>query len=357
MWGKLNTKQRLLVLGLTVIIITGGFLGGGLAYVSIRMFSYEAFTTATGLEATSTSAQLYRDYFLAARQTFIISTVLITTGFILVGALALILVFKRTMQPLETLSDELDNMDVNHLPNAISLQANNPELMKLVATFNTLLQKINVTLESQKHFVANAAHELKTPLSTILTNLDVLELDADPDKTEYEEVFAITKENIERMSNLVKDMLQLTQLQKQDYERFAFSDMTLLNTELRDEIKQKNLTFEIHGDTELEGSKPLLERAIQNLIANAVRYTERGGKIAITLTDETIRIADTGIGIAAADQEKIFEPFYCVDRSRSRELGGSGLGLSIVRQILIRHDMSITLESDIGQGTTFIITL
>ncbi len=355
MWNNMSLQSRLIVAGTLIFMMAGALLGGGLIYFSFRTFSFDAFTDAADLDASSASALHYRDYFLAARETFVMQSVLLVVFVIVTGALVLWLVFRRTMRPLRELSERLDALEANNLPASIDLEHKNPDVRQFLRSFNTLLRRINATLESQKHFVANAAHELKTPLSSIMTNLDVLEMDEDPSKEDYREVLLITRDNIERMSDLVRNMLELTQLQKRDYEQFSLRDLTVISDEMEAAIKAKNLNVEFRGDTVLEGSRTLIERAIQNLVDNAIRYSSEGGDIQISADENTITISDNGIGIPKDKQEKVFEPFYCVDPSRSRELGGSGLGLSIVHQILTRHGMSIDLDSEEGQGTTFII--
>ncbi len=355
MWNNMSIQRQLILMGTLLLMLVGVLLGGGLIYFSFQTFSFDAFTDASDLEASSASAIHFREYFMAARETFIIQSVLLVLLVIVTGSLILWMIFRRTMRPLRNLSQTLDTLEVNNLPSSIDLEHKNPDVLQLQTSFNTLLRRINATLESQKHFVANAAHELKTPLSSIMTNFDVLEMDDDPSKEDYREVLLITRNNIERMSDLVKHMLELTQLQKRDYEQFSLNELNIISDEMNAAIKAKNLNVNFTGDTILEGSRTLIERAIQNIVDNAIRYSSEGGHIQIIANQNTIQISDNGIGIPDSQQEKVFEPFYCVDSSRSRKLGGSGLGLSIVYQILTRHGLSIDLDSKENHGTTFTI--
>lgn len=357
MWNNLSLKNRLTTLGILTITILSVLLGGGLIYFTVQSFSYDAFMNATNLDEASASASIYQQYLLETRERYIIQSLSFVVLLSILGMIVFWLVLQYTMRPIQELTSKIDDLETSNLPQEIILKNKNRETRKLESSFNNLLNQINATLDSQKHFVSNAAHELKTPLTSILTNIDVLEMDDNPSKEEYREVLSITRDNIERMSNLVKDMLDLTQLQKQNYEQFNLRQLTLINDEMKKDIANKNINFIMIGDTTINGNRALIERAIQNLIGNAIRYSEKGGSIEVKASQNEIEIKDTGIGIPFDQQDKVFEPFYCVNPSRSRKLGGSGLGLSIVHQILTAHGMSIHLKSQENIGTTFTITL
>ncbi|MBP7071935.1 MAG: HAMP domain-containing protein [Clostridia bacterium] len=219
----------------------------------------------------------------------------------------------------------------------------------------------------RKEFVANVSHELRTPLTTIRSYTETL-LDGALDNKEYTLNFLkVINSESERMTRLVKDLLQLSKL---DYDKMEWNmkSLSILNI-LRDCVvkmemaaKQKNqsLSFEAIGELcEINGDKDRIEQVIINIISNAIKYTPENGSIKVTakrLKDSVeIRIADSGIGIPKDDLPRLFERFYRVDKARSRSMGGTGLGLSIAKNIVEAHKGSIRIESEYGKGSEVII--
>lgn len=219
----------------------------------------------------------------------------------------------------------------------------------------------------RKDFVANVSHELRTPLTTIRSYTETL-LDGALDNKEYTlDFLKVINSESERMTRLVKDLLQLSKL---DYDKMEWNmkSLNILNL-LRDCVikmemtaKQKNqsLSFEVLGELcEIKGDKDRIEQVIINIISNAIKYTPENGVIMITakrLEDSIeIRITDSGIGIPKEDLPRLFERFYRVDKARSRAMGGTGLGLSIARNIVEAHKGSIRIESEYGKGSEVII--
>ena len=178
-----------------------------------------------------------------------------------------------------------------------------------------------------------------------------------PSIHDYKEVIAITKDNVERLTALIQDLLHFnaeldsTTLGCIETEKL-FKKIT---EDLSAAISKKNISLHIMGTTKINGDRDLLERAFFNLIQNAVKYNKENGAMHIISDGDTITIADTGIGIPEECLPLIFEPFYCVDKSRSRKLGGSGLGLSITKQIFDKHALALSVSSTLGAGTTFVI--
>jgi two-component system, OmpR family, phosphate regulon sensor histidine kinase PhoR len=221
--------------------------------------------------------------------------------------------------------------------------------------------------EMRRDFIANASHELKTPITIIRGFAEALHDNPDlPLQTRIDITSKIMR-NCKRMTTLIKDLLTLA-----DIENIPTSRLTECNLE---ELTKRccGMLWEVYPDTILQINKSeerdvclvadadLLELAIFNLIENAAKYSNRPAHITITLEEEPekvrIRIADKGIGIPAADQEHIFDRFYTVDKAHSQKMGGSGLGLSIVKTIVEKHFGTISLESELGKGTTFTIEL
>ena len=198
-----------------------------------------------------------------------------------------------------------------------------------------------------------------TAFTISLRNIEVMQMEAEPNTDDYKEVIEITKANVERLTVLIQDLLHFNA--EIDNTNFAnISTDTLFEKILEDLsplLYEKSIGVHIEGKTAIRGDKDLLERAFFNLIQNAVKYNTERGEIRIVSQNDTITIEDTGIGIPEECLSQIFEPFYCVDKSRSRKLGGSGLGLSITKQIFDKHSLKISVSSEVGKGTKFVIKL
>jgi two-component system phosphate regulon sensor histidine kinase PhoR len=222
-------------------------------------------------------------------------------------------------------------------------------------------------LEMGKDFVANASHELKTPITIIKGFAETLHDLPEMSKEMLAEITEKILRNCDRMETLVKNLLTLADLENIPEPKFKECDLITLLEDCKHILHSLNPETEIkimNSDDELllYADPDILELAILNLLNNAVKYSKPPAKITISarnLNEEEVelKISDKGIGIAAEDLEHIFERFYTVDKARSRRLGGAGLGLSIVKTIIDKHDGSISAESQLGKGTTFTIIL
>ena len=190
-----------------------------------------------------------------------------------------------------------------------------------------------------------------------MTNIEVLQLDEEPTTDEYKEVVDAVKTSTQRLIELVKGLLSLNSVfDKTECKPINVRRMIeMITLELQEQIVEKGLCITISGDCQLLGNQSLLERAFFNLIHNAVRYNNENGQINVNLMPDCISIEDSGIGIPEGSFEQIFEPFYCVDNSRSKELGGHGLGLAIAKNIFDKHDIKISVTSELGKGTKIIL--
>lgn len=233
----------------------------------------------------------------------------------------------------------------------------------LLLTFIDITE-IKKTEKMKADFTANVSHELKTPITVLKGYIETLEDELPSDKYP---IIKIMKRHIERLSNLVSDVLLLSRLDaKVPLEKEYFNLKELITNAVEtfnNDIKEKNINFKILVDDDIfyYGDNFLIFQAIINLVSNAVKYTSYNGLIEIksTLQKDIIilTIKDTGPGIPKEYHEKIFQRFFVIDKSRSRQLGGTGLGLSIVKHIIELHNGRIDVESELGKGTTFIITL
>lgn len=280
---------------------------------------------------------------------------------LILGTAAAWLVAGRALQPLEELSGTIEEISGNDLSHRVEIRDRQDEIGRLARSFNLMMDKVSASFERQKRFSASAAHELKTPLATIAVNLDVLALDEAPTPARLEKVLKVIRKNNERMIRLVDDLFRLTSEKDSIMDEEIILEEILAETaeELSRPIQEKHLTVSIGSmpDIRLTGNRVMLSRAVGNLFENAVKYNRDYGTISITARREAgkiiIRLADTGIGIPKEEILRIFEPFYRVDKSRSRAMGGSGLGLPLVKDILEKHGGTISVRSTPGESTVF----
>lgn len=218
----------------------------------------------------------------------------------------------------------------------------------------------------QKQFTADVSHELKTPLSTIKGFSEILSRDMDMNKDERIEFISILNKESKRMETIISDLLVISKMDRLDYElileKVNIADIILESTNsLSFQIKDKNLKLKTDiEDCELLLDKNKIGQAILNLVKNAVNYTDLGEITVVSKIENknyVIKITDTGIGISQQEYEKIFKRFYRVDSARSRDTGGSGLGLSICKNVILKHDGTISVDSVENKGTTFEIKL
>lgn len=281
----------------------------------------------------------------------------------LLGAAAAWFMAGRALKPVRELSKTIEEVNSNNLSLHVDTGGCEDEVGQLGNSFNAMMDKVSSSFERQKRFSANAAHELKTPLSTIQVGLEVIELDEHPSPDQMEWALAITKTNTERMIQLVEDLFTLSSDKECDMNdcidlKSMFSN---ISEELADLIHNKNLTLtiDINETIQIDGNASMLYRAFFNLVENAVKYNKENGTILLTASRACdvvkVCVTDSGIGISSDDLEHIFEPFYRADQSRSRKMGGSGLGLSLVYDIIMRHKAQIFVESQLDKGTTFVL--
>lgn len=245
------------------------------------------------------------------------------------------------------------------------------EIGRLADTFNDMSSKLKSNDEKRRRFFHNASHELKTPLTSAILLTDSIVYDLENGKTPPYEFMLDVKEQLYRLQDLVAELSVIAKLDDdslKEEKRVTLDMHDVVNKVLvtfKPIINQKNLDLRINinqnEDYYIKGNLNQIMRALTNIIENAVKYTEPGGKIVISLDkieqDIVIKIKDTGIGIPREDIDNVFERFYRVDEARSRDKGGSGLGLSIAKEIIEHHNGMITINSNLGEGTMVEITL
>ena len=301
--------------------------------------------------------EIIDEIFIGSRNTFITQSIVSSVIIILAGTILSYFIAGGTLKPLKKLAGRIEEIDESNLSEHIEITQNGDEVARLTKSFNNMLAKLNQAFENKKLFASNAAHELKTPLTTMSAVIDVLYMDENPNTQDCMEVIEEVKDNINQLRILVQDLLtfnyELDDDLCEDIQASILFEKII--SYLSDSINEKNISVSINGDMTVTGEKNLLERAFANIIQNAVKYNKAGGKINVIICDGSILIEDSGIGLPEESIPQIFDPFYCVDKSRSRKLGGVGLGLSIAKQILDKHGMSITVSSAQNKGTIFFI--
>ena len=226
-----------------------------------------------------------------------------------------------------------------------------------------MLDRLNQSFQMQRRFAADAAHELKTPLAAMKTTLQVLQMEEAPSKEEYQEFVQDTQESLERLICTVENLLALASREaRNDDEPVSLKSLTLnVARGLEPKAAVQHITVSVEGEEVVaKGSPALFYRAIYNVIENAIKYNHPGGQVQARVMKSNngqaaITVTDTGIGIPQESMESIFEPFYRADPSRSQKIEGSGLGLSIVRQIMEQYGGSVTVEDSNETGSTIVL--
>ena len=274
-------------------------------------------------------------------------------------------------KPVQQLSAHMKEMSPNTLSDSIEIEGGGEEIQELVKSFNQMTEQLDEAFAMQRRFSASAAHELRTPITVLRTKLDVFKKKK-REQHEYDELITTMETYIDRLSSIITDLLEFAETSElgeaedvsldsviktvvDDLESVAQNNMVNVQIDIQPEVQSEAQTFIVKGNTNL------LYRALYNLVENAIRYNNEEGSVNITLEtrgqEGVIIIADTGVGIAPEQRELVFEPFYRVNKSRSREFGGAGIGLSLVKTILKRHGASITVSENNPQGSVFTIRI
>ena len=300
-------------------------------------------------------------------------SIIATAIIILLSSVGTYFISRRALLPLRRLSNEVNKIEAQNLSESLEVPDTNDEISRLTGSFNKMLSRLDDAFTAQKQFSASAAHELRTPLAVMQTNLEVFARKKTPTIEEYQDIFGMIQNQTERLSHLSEVLLDMTGIQS--VER---SDSISL-AELTDEVccdlasiadQKKVELIQEEGDCTVTGSF-LLYRAVYNLVENAIKYNHSGGKVTVKISQTKalpaahskpadyalVEVTDTGIGISPEYQEKIFAPFFRVDKSRSRAMGGAGLGLALVAEIARQHGGQVKVLASSEQGSTIALVL
>jgi heavy metal sensor kinase len=274
---------------------------------------------------------------------------------------------KRSLAPLGWMAEQAKHITSSNLDKRLEIGNAAEELTVLSASFNELLSRLDQTFDSMRRFVADASHELRTPISVIRGEADVA-LSKERSPAEYRQALALILDESRRLSRLVDDLLNLARADagsvKLQVQEFYFNDLlSECCRSVQGLASARGIRLECRpgDDLSFQGDEELLRRLVVNLLDNAIRYTPGGGTVSATLLAQgpelRIEVADTGVGIAPEAMPHLFERFYRADQARSRQDGGFGLGLAIVKWIAESHHGAVDLASRPGAGTTFTVTL
>lgn len=301
-----------------------------------------------------------------ARTNFLYRSIFYMITIVLAGGIITYYFAGKALKPLSELSEQMKNLTVHNLSENLMVPQSNDEIAELTLSFNQMSNKLDDAFAMQKRFSESAAHELRTPLTVLKTKIDVFNKKENRTNEEYTRLIEVFSANTDRLSNLVSDLLSLTNILKVD-----LSDEIVLNTMFEEIIEEvtpllfdKNITISLFDSTNkriLSGNKNLLHRAFYNIVENAIKYNYENGSIKISLDVQggknIITIKDSGISIPDEIKNLIFEPFFRVDKSRNRKIAGSGLGLATVKTILDKHGGEILVLDNPSGGSIFRITL
>ena len=316
-------------------------------YISIPEDKWDEF-------ANDFSVQVYNNKEDYKKNSLIISALLA-----ILGGVATYFISGHALKPLREFSDKIEEVQVQNLADSRIEESKIKELNQLSVSYNKMLERLQDAFEVQRQFTANAAHELRTPLSLMQVQLDLYHSTQHPgsDADTLQMIKMVTEQN-DRLSKMVKTLLDMSELQT------VGRDEQIIMDDLVDEVLEdleplaQEKSIKLIGkckDITMVGSDILIYRLVYNLVENAIKYNHSGGQVTVTAYKEQkhiyLSVADTGSGIPKELRERVFEPFFRVDKSRSRKLGGVGLGLALVHEIVRVHDGSITVKSNPSGGT------
>ena len=322
-------------------------------YISIPEDKWDEF-------ANDFSVQVYNNKADYRKNSLIISAVLA-----LLGGVATYFISGHALRPLREFSDKIEKVQAQNLADSRIEENQVKELNQLSVSYNRMLERLSDAFEIQRQFTANAAHELRTPLALMQVQLDLYHSNSHPDNdADTVQMIKMVTEQNDRLNKMVKTLLDMSELQTvgRDDEIIldALVDEVLEDLEPLAEGKNIRLIGKCK-DITMVGSDILIYRLVYNLVENAIKYNHSGGQVTVTADRKEkhvyLSVKDTGTGIPEELKERVFEPFFRVDKSRSRELGGVGLGLALVREIVRVHDGNITVKSNPSGGTIFEVVL
>ena len=298
-----------------------------------------------------------------AQNSFTATNWYITAAVTLLGGILAYFVSGRALRPLRTFVAQVEKVQPNNLADMKITEEVLPEFRQFSDSFNQMLERLDEGFTAQRQFTGNAAHELRTPLALMQAQVELFSAEHPDVLPETADFLRLLREQTERMTQMTRTLLEMCGLQAvpcTDHIELGpmideiFADLAPL-------AEKNNVMLEREGDGTMTGSDTLIYRLLFNLTENAIKYNRPGGSVRLSVTPEPekllIRVSDTGPGIPEHFQRSVFQPFFRVDKSRSREYGGVGLGLSLVWEIVKLHGGTVCVENSSEAGTTVAVSL
>ena len=287
----------------------------------------------------------------------------ITAAVTLLSGVLAFFVSGRALKPLRSFASQVEKVQLINLADMKIDEDVLPEFQQLSRSFNQMLERLSSAFAAQRQFTGNAAHELRTPLALMQAQLELFSAEHPNLLPETADFLALLREQTERLTQMTKTLLEMSNLQQvARNEQIQLAPMIEeIFTDLAPLSDKRGVTLTAEGDGFLTGSDALIYRLIFNLTENAVKYNRPGGSVRVSVTQAPekllLRVSDTGYGIPGEYQRSIFQPFFRIDKSRSREYGGAGLGLSLVWEITDLHGGSVRVEESSENGTVIAVEL
>ena len=321
-------------------------------YISIPDDKWDEFADEFSVQVYNNKADYKRD------------SLIITVLLALLGGVVTYFISGHALRPIREFSDKIEEVQAQNLSDSRIEENNVKELNQLGISYNKMLERLSEAFEIQRQFTANAAHELRTPLALMQVQLDLYNSASHPgnDADTLQTIKMVTEQN-DKLNRMVKTLLDMSELQTVGRDDKIILDAIVeeVLADLEPLAMEKNI--KLIGkceDATMIGSDILIYRLVYNLVENAIKYNHPLGQVTVTAYQRNkhvyLSVEDTGSGIPRELRERVFEPFFRVDKSRSRELGGVGLGLAFVREIVRVHDGSICIKSGKTGGTIFEVT-
>lgn len=287
----------------------------------------------------------------------------ITVAVTLLGGVLAYFVSGRALKPLKSFASQVENVQPDNLADMKISEDVLPEFKQFSKSFNSMLDRLDDGFSAQRQFTGNAAHELRTPLALMQAQIELFSVEHSDIQHDTAELLKLLQEQTERMSQMTKTLLEMSELRTvpcNDVIELApmfeevFADLAPL-------AEKRGITLECDGDGTIIGSDTLIYRMLFNLTENAIRYNRPNESVKASVSEQDgqifIRVRDNGNGIPEQYRESVFQPFFRVDKSRSREYGGVGLGLSLVREIALLHGGRVLAEESTENGTVMLVIL
>lgn len=296
------------------------------------------------------------------QDSFIATNWYITAAVTLIGGVLAYFVSGRALKPLRTFAAQVEKVQPNNLTDMKITEEVLPEFRQFSISFNGMLDRLDEGFTAQRQFTGNAAHELRTPLALMQAQLELFSAEHPDVLPETADFLRLLREQTERMSQMTKTLLEMSELRMVPCnDRIEIAPMVEeIFADLSPLADRNGIALECDGNGVMTGSDTLIYRLLFNLTENAIRYNRQNGTVRVKTAEEgkalVIRISDTGYGIPEQYRESIFQPFFRVDKSRSREYGGVGLGLSLVWEIAALHSGEVRVEESSEVGTTIVAT-